>query len=118
MPCPEMSLSSSLSHCESHPSEATGLVTCAAVPHRPAIADTWYSLSYLYYSAVGCLGCIAAGVIISFVTGWIRGSLSLGPRKSWVSLKRWGTSPNTNSLRIFTLSKLNPPPDIMKKMMF
>ncbi|XP_008584298.1 PREDICTED: sodium-coupled monocarboxylate transporter 2 [Galeopterus variegatus] len=36
---------------------------------RPAIADTWYSLSYLYYSAVGCLGCIIAGVIISFITG-------------------------------------------------
>ncbi|KAG8510765.1 Sodium-coupled monocarboxylate transporter 2 [Galemys pyrenaicus] len=36
---------------------------------RPAIADMWYSLSYLYYSAVGCLGCIAAGIIISFLTG-------------------------------------------------
>ncbi|XP_028622952.1 sodium-coupled monocarboxylate transporter 2 [Grammomys surdaster] len=36
---------------------------------RPVLADTWYSLSYLYYSAVGCLGCIGAGIIISFVTG-------------------------------------------------
>ncbi|XP_053418444.1 sodium-coupled monocarboxylate transporter 2 isoform X2 [Nycticebus coucang] len=40
---------------------------------RPAVADTWYSLSYLYYSAVGCLGCIIAGVIISFLTGHERG---------------------------------------------
>ncbi|XP_053059345.1 sodium-coupled monocarboxylate transporter 2 isoform X2 [Acinonyx jubatus] len=40
---------------------------------RPAIADTWYSLSYLYYSAVGCLGCIAAGIIISFITGYQSG---------------------------------------------
>uniref|UniRef100_A0A8C8YZC5 Solute carrier family 5 member 12 n=1 Tax=Prolemur simus TaxID=1328070 RepID=A0A8C8YZC5_PROSS len=40
---------------------------------RPVIADTWYSLSYLYYSAVGCLGCIIAGVIISFLTGLERG---------------------------------------------
>ncbi|XP_062951752.1 sodium-coupled monocarboxylate transporter 2 [Cynocephalus volans] len=40
---------------------------------RPAIADTWYSLSYLYYSAVGCLGCIIAGIIISFITGYQRG---------------------------------------------
>ncbi|XP_069327302.1 sodium-coupled monocarboxylate transporter 2 [Eulemur rufifrons] len=40
---------------------------------RPAIADTWYSLSYLYYSAVGCLGCIIAGVIVSFLTGLERG---------------------------------------------
>ncbi|XP_066216648.1 sodium-coupled monocarboxylate transporter 2 [Saccopteryx leptura] len=36
---------------------------------RPAIADIWYSLSYVYYSAVGCLGCILAGIIISFITG-------------------------------------------------
>lgn len=36
---------------------------------RPVLADTWYSLSYLYYSAVGCLGCIGAGIIISFLTG-------------------------------------------------
>ncbi|XP_039721923.1 sodium-coupled monocarboxylate transporter 2 isoform X1 [Pteropus medius] len=40
---------------------------------RPALADIWYSLSYLYYSAVGCLGCIAAGVIISFITGHQKG---------------------------------------------
>ncbi|XP_048644166.1 sodium-coupled monocarboxylate transporter 2 [Marmota marmota marmota] len=51
-------------------------VTTAAPPelsNRPTIADTWYSLSYLYYSAVGCLGCIIAGVIISFITGHQRG---------------------------------------------
>lgn len=40
---------------------------------RPVLADTWYSLSYLYFSAVGCLGCIAAGIIISFLTGRQRG---------------------------------------------
>ncbi|XP_036717224.1 sodium-coupled monocarboxylate transporter 2 [Balaenoptera musculus] len=40
---------------------------------RPAIAETWYALSYLYYSAVGCLGCMAAGVIISFATGHQKG---------------------------------------------
>ena len=62
-------------------SELMELLTCAVVIHRPAIADTWYSLSYLYYSAVGCLGCIAAGIIISFVTGWLSGFLSLGPRR-------------------------------------
>ncbi|KFO23948.1 sodium-coupled monocarboxylate transporter 2 [Fukomys damarensis] len=36
---------------------------------RPQLADTWYSLSYLYYSAVGCIGCILAGLLISLVTG-------------------------------------------------
>uniref|UniRef100_A0A8C8ST99 Solute carrier family 5 member 12 n=1 Tax=Pelusios castaneus TaxID=367368 RepID=A0A8C8ST99_9SAUR len=38
-------------------------------PIRPQLADTWYSLSYLYYSAVGCLGCIITGLLISFLTG-------------------------------------------------
>ncbi|XP_021049588.1 sodium-coupled monocarboxylate transporter 2 [Mus pahari] len=43
------------------------------ISSRPMLADTWYSLSYLYFSAVGCLGCIAAGIIISFLTGKQRG---------------------------------------------
>ncbi|XP_040266359.1 sodium-coupled monocarboxylate transporter 2 [Bufo bufo] len=38
-------------------------------PVRSVLADNWYSLSYLYYSAVGCLGCIIAGLAISFITG-------------------------------------------------
>lgn len=37
---------------------------------RPLLADTWYSLSYLYFSAIGCLGCAITGLLISFVTGW------------------------------------------------
>ncbi|XP_004851631.1 sodium-coupled monocarboxylate transporter 2 isoform X1 [Heterocephalus glaber] len=41
----------------------------AVLASRPELADTWYSLSYLYYSAVGCVGCILAGLLISFVTG-------------------------------------------------
>uniref|UniRef100_A0A669QQL7 Solute carrier family 5 member 12 n=1 Tax=Phasianus colchicus TaxID=9054 RepID=A0A669QQL7_PHACC len=32
---------------------------------RPLLADTWYSLSYLYFSTIGCLGCIISGL-----TGW------------------------------------------------
>ncbi|MEE6525018.1 hypothetical protein FKM82_024791, partial [Ascaphus truei] len=36
---------------------------------RSPLADTWYSVSYLYYSAVGCLGCIISGLLISFITG-------------------------------------------------
>uniref|UniRef100_A0A8C2USP5 Solute carrier family 5 member 12 n=1 Tax=Chinchilla lanigera TaxID=34839 RepID=A0A8C2USP5_CHILA len=53
----------------------TNLTTSApsVFPSRPELADTWYSLSYLYYSAVGCVGCILAGLLISFVTGLQRG---------------------------------------------
>ncbi|XP_045748605.1 sodium-coupled monocarboxylate transporter 2 [Mirounga angustirostris] len=56
----------STDHCV--PSNVTESVP-TVLPSRPFIADTWYSISYLYYSTVGCLGCIAAGMIISFITG-------------------------------------------------
>ncbi|NXC44554.1 SC5AC protein, partial [Penelope pileata] len=36
---------------------------------RPLLAETWYSLSYLYFSAIGCLSCIISGLLISFATG-------------------------------------------------
>ncbi|KAG9475743.1 hypothetical protein GDO78_003908 [Eleutherodactylus coqui] len=39
------------------------------LPERSVLADNWYSLSYLYYSAVGCIGCIVSGLVISFITG-------------------------------------------------
>ncbi|XP_068947409.1 sodium-coupled monocarboxylate transporter 2 [Petaurus breviceps papuanus] len=45
----------------------------SVIEYRPAMAETWYSLSYLYYSAVGCLGCILAGFLISFITGPTKG---------------------------------------------
>uniref|UniRef100_A0A8C9F4G0 Solute carrier family 5 member 12 n=1 Tax=Pavo cristatus TaxID=9049 RepID=A0A8C9F4G0_PAVCR len=40
---------------------------------RPLLADTWYSLSYLYFSTIGCLGCIISGLLISFATGPTKG---------------------------------------------
>ncbi|XP_010998500.1 sodium-coupled monocarboxylate transporter 2 isoform X1 [Camelus dromedarius] len=54
------------------PSNVTEVVS-PGMSNRPAIAETWYSLSYLYYSAVGWLGCMAAGVIISCITGFQSG---------------------------------------------
>uniref|UniRef100_A0A8B9IAJ8 Solute carrier family 5 member 12 n=1 Tax=Anser brachyrhynchus TaxID=132585 RepID=A0A8B9IAJ8_9AVES len=45
-------------------------VAPTAAADRPLLADTWYSLSYLYFSAIGCLGCAITGLLISFVTGW------------------------------------------------
>uniref|UniRef100_A0A8D2P6C3 Solute carrier family 5 member 12 n=1 Tax=Zosterops lateralis melanops TaxID=1220523 RepID=A0A8D2P6C3_ZOSLA len=48
------------------------LVTAAPTEasERPLLADTWYSLSYLYFSAIGCVGCAITGLLISFITGW------------------------------------------------
>ncbi|MBN3324998.1 SC5AC protein, partial [Atractosteus spatula] len=40
---------------------------------RPALADSWYSMSYLYYSAVGWVATMTAGLLISLVTGPQRG---------------------------------------------
>ncbi|RMB97852.1 hypothetical protein DUI87_25330 [Hirundo rustica rustica] len=40
---------------------------------RPWLADTWYSLSYLYFSAIGCVGCAITGLLISFITGPSKG---------------------------------------------
>ncbi|XP_017682461.1 PREDICTED: sodium-coupled monocarboxylate transporter 2 [Lepidothrix coronata] len=44
-----------------------------AAPERPLLADTWYSLSYLYFSAIGCLGCAIIGLLISYITGPTKG---------------------------------------------
>ncbi|NXP78951.1 SC5AC protein, partial [Ramphastos sulfuratus] len=44
-----------------------------AAPDRPLLADNWYSLSYLYFSAIGCLGCAITGLLISFITGPSKG---------------------------------------------
>lgn len=36
---------------------------------RPALADNWYSLSYLYFSTLGTLITVVVGIIISLLTG-------------------------------------------------
>ncbi|MGH0131366.1 UNVERIFIED_CONTAM: hypothetical protein FKN15_045917 [Acipenser sinensis] len=40
---------------------------------RPVLADTWYCMSYLYYSAVGWIATVIAGLLITSVTGPNRG---------------------------------------------
>ncbi|XP_053261028.1 sodium-coupled monocarboxylate transporter 1-like [Podarcis raffonei] len=39
---------------------------------RPAIADYWYSLSYLYFSTIGTLVTVAVGIVVSLSTGGLR----------------------------------------------
>lgn len=36
---------------------------------RPAIADDFYAMSYLYYGALGTLSTVVVGVLISYLTG-------------------------------------------------
>ncbi|NXL51021.1 SC5A8 protein, partial [Podilymbus podiceps] len=39
---------------------------------RPALADNWYSLSYLYFSTIGTLITVVVGIIISLLTGGLK----------------------------------------------
>ncbi|NXL63405.1 SC5A8 protein, partial [Chordeiles acutipennis] len=39
---------------------------------RPALADNWYSLSYLYFSTLGTLITVAVGIIVSLLTGGLK----------------------------------------------
>ncbi|KAK7916457.1 hypothetical protein WMY93_012218 [Mugilogobius chulae] len=48
----------------------TSAVPMTTVPSgRPPLADTWYSLSYLYFSVLGALVTIVSGFLISMATG-------------------------------------------------
>ncbi|NWU45120.1 SC5A8 protein, partial [Hylia prasina] len=50
------------------------LTTVFSTPgaERPALADNWYSLSYLYFSTLGTLVTVAVGIIISLLTGGLK----------------------------------------------
>ncbi|NWZ63753.1 SC5A8 protein, partial [Acrocephalus arundinaceus] len=50
------------------------LTTVFSTPgaERPALADNWYSLSYLYFSTLGTLVTVLVGIIISLLTGGLK----------------------------------------------
>ncbi|XP_036426974.1 sodium-coupled monocarboxylate transporter 1 [Colossoma macropomum] len=43
--------------------------TLPPINERPALADSWYSLSYLYFCPVGILATLISGLIISAISG-------------------------------------------------
>ncbi|NXL02003.1 SC5A8 protein, partial [Mesembrinibis cayennensis] len=49
-------------------------VFSTATAERPALADNWYSLSYLYFSTLGTLITVIVGIIISLLTGGLKQS--------------------------------------------
>ncbi|KAM7057189.1 sodium-coupled monocarboxylate transporter 1 [Acridotheres tristis] len=61
---------------------STGNITSTEIPlttvfstpgaQRPALADNWYSLSYLYFSTLGTLVTVVVGIIISLLTGGLK----------------------------------------------
>ncbi|XP_006876352.1 PREDICTED: sodium/iodide cotransporter [Chrysochloris asiatica] len=56
-------------------------------PSRPALADTFYAISYLYYGALGTLSTVLCGTLVSFLTGPTKRS-ALGPGLLWWDLKK------------------------------
>ncbi|NP_956662.1 sodium-coupled monocarboxylate transporter 2 [Danio rerio] len=49
--------------------EPTSATVTQLTSDRNWLADSWYSMSYLYYSAVGFIGTVAAGLLITLLTG-------------------------------------------------
>uniref|UniRef100_A0A8C5A1N5 Solute carrier family 5 member 12 n=1 Tax=Gadus morhua TaxID=8049 RepID=A0A8C5A1N5_GADMO len=73
---------------------ATDAPFLTSLPPRPPLADSWYSLSYLYLSAVGFITTLSVGLLITSLTG----NLSGGPSGT-VSLPQ---SPQTPGARLLS----------------
>ncbi|XP_070442682.1 sodium/iodide cotransporter [Equus przewalskii] len=56
-------------------------------PGRPALADSFYAISYLYYGALGTLSTVLCGALVSCLTGPTKRS-ALGPGLLWWDLTR------------------------------
>ncbi|XP_004595851.1 sodium/iodide cotransporter [Ochotona princeps] len=67
---------------------STGDLGSALVePGRPALADSFYAISYLYYGALGTVVTVLCGALVSYLTGSTKRS-SLGPGLLWWDLTR------------------------------
>lgn len=50
--------------------ESTNLNSVPLPPSsRPPLADSWYSLSYLYFSPIGTIVAVSVGLVVSLLTG-------------------------------------------------
>ncbi|XP_046293225.1 sodium/iodide cotransporter isoform X2 [Marmota monax] len=56
-------------------------------PGRPALADSFYAISYLYYGALGTLTTMLGGALVSYLSGPTKRS-TLGPGLLWWDLAR------------------------------
>uniref|UniRef100_A0A8B9GZ87 Solute carrier family 5 member 8, like n=1 Tax=Astyanax mexicanus TaxID=7994 RepID=A0A8B9GZ87_ASTMX len=78
------------------------LVTSQPSTERPALADSWYSVSYLYFCPIGTLTTMITGLIISAITGGckqekIRPELLISKR----DLICFGCSRNDDEVKLF-----------------
>uniref|UniRef100_A0A9L0I4D4 Solute carrier family 5 member 5 n=1 Tax=Equus asinus TaxID=9793 RepID=A0A9L0I4D4_EQUAS len=93
-------LKSSAAGCGEPPANASGLLgpllaanasggapSPGMDPGRPALADSFYAISYLYYGALGTLSTVLCGALVSCLTGPTKRS-ALGPGLLWWDLTR------------------------------
>ncbi|KAJ3602460.1 hypothetical protein NHX12_030215 [Muraenolepis orangiensis] len=73
---------------------------------RPAVADHWYSLSYLYFCPLGTVCTLAVGLLVSIITG-----RPLGPKvlfQAIISILFWKSSntPKENNEKLANIGAL------------
>ncbi|EHB04152.1 Sodium/iodide cotransporter [Heterocephalus glaber] len=72
---------------DSLPTVNASASSSAGDPGRPALAHSFYAISYLYYGALGTLTTVLCGALVSYLTGPTKRS-SLGPGLLWWDLTR------------------------------
>ncbi|XP_045709323.1 sodium/iodide cotransporter [Phyllostomus hastatus] len=70
-------------------------------PGRPALADSFYAISYLYYGALGTLSTVLCGALVSYLTGPTKHS-ALSPGLLWWDLT-WQTASAAPKEEVATL---------------
>nr|XP_014347292.1 PREDICTED: sodium/iodide cotransporter isoform X2 [Latimeria chalumnae] len=78
---------------------------------RPAIVDDFYSMSYLYYGALGTVLTVLVGVLISYLTGPTKRT-DIAPGLLWWDLKKQNTSLPAEEKDTFyngNVTKMTPP---------
>ncbi|NXG05218.1 SC5A8 protein, partial [Sakesphorus luctuosus] len=81
------------------------LTTIFSTPpaERPALADNWYSLSYLYFSTLGTLITVVVGIIVSLLTGGLKQNTDrkfLLTKEDFLSNFSWSESDTVKNVEV------------------
>ncbi|KAJ7404617.1 Sodium-coupled monocarboxylate transporter 1 [Willisornis vidua] len=81
------------------------LTTIFSTPpaERPALADNWYSLSYLYFSTLGTLITVVVGIIVSLLTGGLKQNTDrkfLLTKEDFLSNFSWSESDTSENVEV------------------
>ncbi|XP_053319090.1 sodium-coupled monocarboxylate transporter 1 [Spea bombifrons] len=90
----------------------TTLITDATVD-RPALADNWYSMSYLYFSTIGTIITLIVGVIASLLTGGLKQNtnrdclLTSEDFSYWKTLITWCRNETSEKVEVLNYKRNN-----------